>query len=175
MATPLSIQWLKEDRIATINNTRWLLLELPWHATNMFELNVDVYLKTVLDLGYKILIAHPERYPTVQQDYTLMEKWRKMGCYYQVNRTSFHDDPDPIVRDLAWKIMDDGYCDIIASDAHRHSGSRVNKLSDIHATIWSVYGEETAQRLMVDNPQRMLDGDDLVIAKPKRSEFEPIS
>jgi len=163
MATPLSLQWLKEDRIATINNTQWLLLELPWHSTNMFELDPDHYLKTVLDLGYKIMIAHPERYPTVQQNYGLMEKWRKMGCTFQVNRTSFYDDPDLIVREFAWKIMNDGYCDIIASDAHRHHGIRVNKLSDIYATISTLYGEKTAKRLMCDNPQRMIDGLDLEI------------
>lgn len=165
MATPLSLQWLKEDKIATINETKWLLLELPWHATNMFDVDADEVLKTVLEMGYKILIAHPERYPTVQQNYKLIERWRKMGCYFQVNRTSFTDDHDLIVRELAWKIMNDGYCDIIASDAHRHHGSRINKLSDIYATISTLYGEETAQRMMCDNPQRMIDGLDLIIHK----------
>jgi protein-tyrosine phosphatase len=161
MATPLSLEWLKEDRIPTINATKWLLLELPWHSTNMFELDPDLYLKTVLELGYKVMIAHPERYPTVQQEYALMEKWRQMGCCFQVNRTSFTDDHDLTVRELAWKILKDGYCDIIASDAHRHHGSRVNKLSDIYALIRSTYDEATAKRLMVDNPQRMIDGLDL--------------
>jgi protein-tyrosine phosphatase len=163
MATPLSLTWLKAGRVATINHTRWLLLELPWHASAMFTIDVDQYLNSVLEMGYKILLAHPERYPFVQEDCGLMEKWRKMGCAFQLNKSSFLEDTRPKDRDLAWKMLKEGYCDIIASDAHRSTGIRKNKLSDIYDQVALLYGEIIARRLMIDNPQRLLDGLDLEV------------
>ncbi len=161
MATPLSLSWLKEGRVATINHTKWVLVELPWHSSAMFSIDADQYLSSVMEMGYKVLLAHPERYPFVQKDFGLLEKWRKMGCVFQLNKSSFSEDQHSIERDLAWKMLKEGYCDIIATDAHRSTGIRINKLSDIYDQIALLYGEATARRLMVENPQRLLDGLDL--------------
>ncbi len=161
MATPLSLEWLKENRIASYNQTKWLLVEIPYLSDVQFEINVEDTFKTLLSMGYKILIAHPERYKQIQNDYSLMAVWRSIGCKFQINRTSLLDTAREVERNLSWKFIEDDYCDVIATDAHRTSVRNI-KLSDAYAMVEARFGSEKAKRLFNDNPQRLIDGLDLL-------------
>ncbi len=160
MATPLSIQWLKENKVASYNQTKWLLIEIPYLSDVHFELDVEAYFKTLIAMGYKILLAHPERYKQVQNNYENVAIWKSMGVKFEVNRTSLLEGARETERNLAWRIIEDGYCDVIASDAHRMIGRNI-KLSDAFALVEAKYGVEKAQLLFNDNPQRLIDGVDL--------------
>jgi len=161
MATPLSLQWLKENRIASLNQTKWLLIEIPYLSDVQFEIDVEDTFKTLISMGYKILIAHPERYKQIQNDYSKMAVWRSIGCHFSVNRTSLLDTAREIDRTLSWKFIEDDYCDVIATDAHRLTIRNIT-LSDAYAMVETRFGSERAKRLFIDNPQRLIDGIDLL-------------
>jgi len=161
MVTPLSLEWLKENRIATTNQTQWLLVEIPYLSNLQFELNVEETFKTLISMGYKILIAHPERYKQIQGDTTKLAEWKAIGCKFQINRTSLLEGAKEIERNLAWQMLDDGYCDVIATDAHRLTNRNIT-LSDAYALIEKKYGREKADLLFTYNPQRLIDGLDLL-------------
>lgn len=161
MVTPLSLEWLKENRIASYNQTKWLLVEIPYLSDVQFEIDVEATFKTLISMGYKILIAHPERYKQIQNDYRKMAVWRSIGCHFSVNRTSLLDTASEVERNLSWKFIEDDYCDVIATDAHRTSIRNI-KLSDAYAMVETRFGSEKAKRLFIDNPQRLIDGIDLL-------------
>jgi protein-tyrosine phosphatase len=161
MVTPLSLEWLKENRIASINQTQWLLVEIPYLSNVHFELDVEATFRTLISMGYKILIAHPERYREIQGNYANMAVWRSIGCKFQINRTSLLDTAREVERNLCWRFIEDDYCDVIATDAHRTSVRNI-KLSDAYAMIETRFGSSRAQRLFTDNPQRLIDGLDLL-------------
>lgn len=162
MLTPKAIKWLKEKRIATLNDSKWVLCEIPWNKNLQFEIDEDQALRSVLELGYKVIIAHPERYPQVHADYGKLDYWKSIGCFFQINSTSLLDPTREVNYRLAWRMMEDGYCDVIATDAHRHQGTRTNKLSSIYSIIQEKYGEQEAKRLMVDNPLRLIKNETLI-------------
>ncbi|KAF0226245.1 MAG: protein-tyrosine [Erysipelotrichaceae bacterium] len=161
MVTPLSLEWLKENRIASYNQTKWLLIEIPYLSDVQFEIDVEATFKTLISMGYKILIAHPERYKQIQNDYSKMAVWRSIGCHFSVNRTSLLDTAREVDRNLSWKFIEDDYCDVVATDAHRTSVRNIT-LSDAYAMVETRFGSERAKRLFIDNPQRLIDGLDLL-------------
>ena len=155
------LEWAKADRIVTLNHTNRILLEFPWHDE---DINFDPIpaVKNMLAFGYRIIIAHPERYPFIHKDYSYMQVLRDLGCNFQVNRTSlvFTDDRQ---YDFVWRIVEDGFADVIATDAHRPNSRRSITLQDAWDIIEKRYGIEEAQRLLIGNPQALIDGTELKI------------
>ena len=66
--------------------------------------------------GYEVIIAHPERYKSVQEDFSMLKRWRAMGCDFQVNRTSLILNEDKEQCALAWRMVEEGYCDAVGTD-----------------------------------------------------------
>jgi protein-tyrosine phosphatase len=162
MLTPLSLEWLRDHKAQTLNNTSWVLVEIPWNKNLLFDIDEDKALAKVKEMGYRVLIAHPERYPLIQNDYRRLAYWKSLGYDFQVNRSSLLDTKNEIIHDLAWRMLDDGYCDVIGTDAHKYTGMRVNKLKDIYDILAERYGASEANRLIHDNPQRLIDGVELI-------------
>lgn len=157
-----SIPWIDEHKIVTLNNTNRILAELPWHYGGKKTYSEDFYLKRLLDEGYKVIIAHPERYESVLNDFATLKRWREMGCDFQVNRTSLINGETHEKYQLAWRMVEEGYCDVVASDAHYAHGVRVNNIQDAYDEIAIKFGNEVAERLCVLNPERLITGEELI-------------
>jgi protein-tyrosine phosphatase len=89
-----------------------------------------------------------------------LAKWLSMGCLVQVTAGSltggFGRGPQRIARDL----LDWGWVNIIATDAH-NTTSRPPVMSKAFEFLSQNYGAETAQRLCVNNPQAVFEGNGL--------------
>ncbi|NBK97854.1 MAG: hypothetical protein EOM50_07515 [Erysipelotrichia bacterium] len=149
---------LEEGTFVTYNNNqKYMLIEFAW-TKNMYD-HPNVYLKKIIDKGYIPVIAHPERYEWVHDDYSLINRWRKMGCLMQVNRTSvFCLDKIEAANQIAKRMLDDDLVDLIASDAHRCYAPRLPKLSDVYRYIETHYGKEKAELYLVENPEKVIQG-----------------
>ena len=79
MLTPLALQWLHDKKAQTLNDTSWVLVEIPWNKNLQFNIDEDEALRKVAAMGYRVLIAHPERYPQVQNDYAKLAHWKSLG------------------------------------------------------------------------------------------------
>lgn len=78
-------EMLKSGEISSLNNTSYLLIELPLSGIYKDYKEIFSYL---ISKGYKVILAHPERYVTFQEDFEkIMELW-KMGVYFQCNLDS---------------------------------------------------------------------------------------
>lgn len=153
-----TIHRLDEGKFVTYNNNgKYMLIEFAW-TKNMYD-HPTVYIQKILNKGYIPVIAHPERYEWVHDDYSLIKKWRDMGCLMQVNRTSvFGLDKIQAANDTAVKMLNDDLVDIIASDAHCSYAPRLPKLSDIYRFIENNYGKEKAMLYLEINPKKIIEG-----------------
>jgi len=159
--SPLTIAWGKAGKLVSLNQTSRILLEFPWYEID-FNFDPLLAIKQMKELGYQIIVAHPERYPFIHKDYSYMKELRALGCHFQVNSTSLMY-PEDRNYELAWKIVEDGFVDVIASDAHRPHSKRSIILSGCHKLIMGKYGTEEANRLFIENPQALIDGGELKI------------
>jgi protein-tyrosine phosphatase len=115
----------------TINGRNYLLVEFPEYSIspNTSETLYDLRLS-----GMTPIITHPERNPILLKQPERMAEWLSTGALIERNWVHF-----------------------IATDAH-NLASRPPQMRTAYNTIAAKYGEETAQRLCVDNPRCAFEG-----------------
>ena len=145
---------LSEGRVMTLADSEYVLCEFDHMADYDHIRNL---LQDCILSGYYPVIAHPERYHIFQKDYTYLSDFRQMGCMLQLNAGSILGLEGFHIKRLCKRILDEGLADIVASDSH-DTKSRGNRLGDCREKVRKKYGEETAERLFIRNPGRILRG-----------------
>ena len=68
---------LQEGKLLTLNHSRYPLIEFEFMSDGIPETEI---LRSVLQAGYRPLVAHPERYVYAQENPELINTWVRMGC-----------------------------------------------------------------------------------------------
>lgn len=94
---------------------RFLLVE-----TNMFSepLDLDDFIFQSGLSGYKLVLAHPERYQYLAGNFQRIEELRDKGVAMQVNMLSYLGYYSPDARKMARQLTDLGMVDFLGSDCH---------------------------------------------------------
>lgn len=97
---------LTANKISSINNTKYLLIELP--MSGHFE-NYRLIFRELIKLGYHVILAHPERYRSFQNDFEKLEDLRSAGILFQSNLGSilgqYGNSAKKVVKKLAKNKM----------------------------------------------------------------------
>ncbi|MEG0513356.1 MAG: CpsB/CapC family capsule biosynthesis tyrosine phosphatase [Clostridia bacterium] len=73
----------------------------------------------LIQSGYHVIIAHPERYPFIQSHPEMAAEMRRYGCEMQLDALSYLARPWDTQRKTFLKLLKNGWADYIASDAHK--------------------------------------------------------
>ena len=103
-------------RQCVIEGTNRLLLELPEQALMP---NWDSILIELREANIRPVIAHPERYRYIQNDTDRAALIRSYGCEMQIDARALTLMPFSTEGRCARRLLREGLCDFIASDAHR--------------------------------------------------------
>ena len=113
------VERLVAGELLTLNQTRYLLLELPLSGS------WPSYLEAVVDdlqaRGYRPILAHAERYPDVQRNPRLVEPLVARGVPVQLNADSLGERSERGARPAAEYLLAHRLAHLIASDAHSDS------------------------------------------------------
>ena len=93
-----------------------MLLELPEGALMP---NWASILMDLTEAGLHPVIAHPERYRYIQNDIDCAAQIRSYGCDLQIDARALVGLPLTAEQRCAQRLLREGLCDHIASDAHR--------------------------------------------------------
>ena len=101
--------------------------------------------------GWVPVVAHPERLPYLADDIELMHDLVERGALLQITAMGITGGFGRLVRDCCRLMIEESLVHLVASDAHdpRH---RPPVLSEAYRAIAEEWGEETARRLVVENP-----------------------
>lgn len=111
-----TVMALVEQRDILTFGDNYMLFEMSYvqplhHLEEMlFEIKVA---------GYKPVLAHPERYVYMHDDFSKYERLKERGVLFQVNIPSFGGYYSKPIQKVAKKIADAGLIDFIGSDAHK--------------------------------------------------------
>lgn len=108
-------QLIASEKILTINNGDYLLTEFKFDEEPEF---VGIMTDKLIDMKIKPIIAHPERYEFVKEYPDFLLTLAQKGCLFQVNKGSFLSRYGKRSSVLAFDMLNQGLCDVIASDAH---------------------------------------------------------
>jgi tyrosine-protein phosphatase YwqE len=108
-----------------------VLVELP------FFNEPQQFLKAVFDLtvaGYKVVLAHVERYTYWYHDFENYEKLKDREVLFQMNITSLFNDSNSHLRKICEKLIDADMINVLGSDAHnmQHIDKIKNVLHNKH-------------------------------------------
>ena len=140
---PLQMGW-------EVNHTKLMELGLEWadrlHFDGSDEFLLELssrctkddfpeYERTIYELqglGYRVIVAHPERYRAVQKDPSLAERLVDLGCELQASADFVAGGRLGREKRPAKKLLQRGLYSYVASDAHRpsHYGYLARALRD---------------------------------------------
>jgi len=92
-----------------------VLFELPFISEPNMLLQVVFQMQT---MGYRPVLAHPERYAFWYNDFTKYERLKERGVLFQLNMTALSGTYGPQAKQIAEKLIDAGHYDLIGSDCH---------------------------------------------------------
>lgn len=94
---------------------KYILVEISYYSpppnlkSLIFNLQCD---------GYKVILAHPERYSYWFNDFGKYEDLKERGVFFQLNTVSLAGYYPSPVKKFAEKLIDKGMIDFIGSDMH---------------------------------------------------------
>lgn len=107
---------IKEGQIHTLNNTRYILVELPFHneIVNLEDIIYELKIKGLIPI-----IAHPERYSYFQNNYKEVDRLREEGFLFQGNYASILGYYGKESQKLLKYMLKKQYIDYLGTDIHR--------------------------------------------------------
>ena len=143
------LEYYEEGAIGTINDSRYMLIELPMREFDVNNVIDNLYELTLK--GIVPIIAHPERYMPFIKKPSLINDFIKEGYLFQLNTGSIVGDFGKEVKKLALNYLGNGVYYICGSDAHS-DGKRNTHTSEDCLEILSNYKDE-----FIKNGQLILD------------------
>lgn len=111
---------IEDDKINNLITIKdmFILIEFSFISVHprLFEILFELQTR-----GYKIIIAHPERYLYLKQDSEKLDKLKKIGCYFQINLLSITGFYGKEVLSFSKKLIKNNFIDFCGSDIHNFS------------------------------------------------------
>jgi tyrosine-protein phosphatase YwqE len=141
------------ERVVPYGTSRWLLVETPYPGLppDLFAL-----LARIRRAGFKVLLAHVERFPYLVDNDALLERLLDAGHLFQVNLGSLAGAYSRAQQKGAEKLLARGLAAVLAGDCHRAADVDFNIVAGRTAAR-KLVDEQTLRRLTVDAPRAILD------------------
>lgn len=165
------IEFIKENKAATIGNSKYVLFELPMNNKPM---NLKETIYKLQDAGYVPIIAHPERYAYIQENPNLLVDLIEMGALFQANYGSIIGVYGNKAKEAVKKLLKNNMIHFLGTDVHRPN-SIYAKMPLILTELKKVISEDTFKKLSLENAQKVLDNQDIDIETPKKIKINFLS
>lgn len=138
-------------KISTMAGGQYLLVELP--LSGEFPGYEDI-LDELSRIGYKIILAHPERYNIAQDDYKVLHNLHDMGILFQCNVGSIIGQYGKEAKKLIQKIAKDKMIFSLGTDIHRCRGE--GYIDAATKKLSKYYDERELKQILVTNPKKIM-------------------
>ena len=140
-------------RAVPYGTSKWLLVECPYGGPPVDLMGL---LFRIRRQGYRVLLAHLERFPYVCDDVRAVEALLNAGHLIQVNLGSIAGVYTRAHQKAAERLVKDGHASVLAGDCHRAIDVEHNIVRGLKAAR-KLVGDDVVHRLTVTNPQAILD------------------
>lgn len=164
---------VKENKIATLNNSRYLLFELPMNSKPKY---LEKIIYNVLDLKLVPIIAHPERYIYVQQDPNMLIELINKGVLFQSNFGSVVGVYGKSAKNTVEKLLKSDMIHFLGTDTHKQN-TIYPIINEILNKLEKTIGRSKIEELTETNPRLVLENKRMEVKEPKeikKSFFEKI-
>ena len=153
---------LREGKLLTLNGSRYLLIEFAFREDPLY---MDRLVHAILEDGVIPIVAHPERYVHLQDIPDILYDWVSDGIGVQINKGSLFGKFGRHAQQLAMALLWNDLVTCVASDAHG-AEMRTTDLADAQDFLTMEFSGELAERLLTENPRRILSDEPLLQGRP---------
>ncbi|MBO6233061.1 MAG: hypothetical protein J6N78_03260, partial [Clostridia bacterium] len=161
------IKLLENAKASTLNNTSYVLFELPLNAEplNLYDVIYEMQ-------QYKIvpILAHPERYSFMRKEPELLYDLAQKGVLFQSNFGSIIGQYGNAAKIFVKKMFENNYVHFLGTDVHRQN-TIYKRIPECLMEIESIVGEEKLKELTQINPALALANKRIDIDTPRKIEL----
>ena len=161
------IKLLEEGKASTINDTSYVLFEMPLNAEpmNLYDIIYEM-------MQYKLvpILAHPERYSFVQKEPELIYDLIEKGVLMQANFGSILGIYGEKAQIIVKKFFESNMIHFLGTDVHRQN-SIYPKVPEALAQITKIIGVQKVDELTKINPRLVLHNKKIEIDTPQKVEL----
>lgn len=149
---------LQKGTISSINNSKYVLMELPlcntYHNLNeiIFQLRCE---------GYIPIIAHPERYLSIQSNPASITHLLEHGALLQSNIGSVTGFYGKRAQKTVKYLLKNHYVQFMSSDVHHEAYCTYNLLPKATKKIKRYTNKQYAEDILVNNAKKVLNNEDI--------------
>lgn len=143
---------LKENKISSLNNTKYLLIELPMSGKK--ENYIDIFQELIND-GYQVVLAHPERYHSFHEDFDKIYELEEIGVLFQCNVTSIIGEYGKSAKKTMKRMLKENLVYMLGTDIHREKDYRF--LEKSKKKIKKYTTKEQFIKIFVGNAKKLIE------------------
>ena len=154
---------LIEGKASTINNSCYVLFEMPLNAEpmNMYDVIYSLQENKLIPI-----LAHPERYSFIQKEPELVYDLIDKGVLMQANYGSILGQYGEKAKIIVEKFLENNMIHFLGSDVHRQN-SIYKKIPQALNIIEEIIGKAKLQQLTTINPKLALENKKIDIDEPE--------
>ena len=160
------IKEIDELDFYTLNNSRYILIELP--PTN-FPKDLCNIVYELKEKNYIPVFAHVERYREVQEKPELIYEVINAGAIIQVNSHSILGKSGKELQKVCNTLLNRNMVHVVGTDAHS-SKRRTPIFLDAYKYVSEKYSKEMADDLFIKNNNAIINNEALNLPKPYKEE-----
>ena len=147
-----SIEDLTENKYLEMNDSSYVLVEFKPGDPAKLLIN---QLNNIIRAGNKVILAHPERYECLIEDFSLVKQIIDMGVLIQINTNSVISKSNSKVYKFVRQMLKNKYVHFIASDMH-DSKVRTPNFKECIECLLKITDKEYIEELLYKNANKYL-------------------
>lgn len=147
------LEFLQENKVLTLGKSKYVLFELPFHGE---VLNLKQIIANLNHIGYVPVLAHPERYEFIFNDYKKVIPLIEEGALLQINLASILGYYGTKPQKCVEKLLKNNLVHFIGSDSH-DSKSIYENYDKAIKKISKKISKEKLNEILIENPNKVLN------------------
>lgn len=153
---------LEKEKSTTLNQSQYVLFELPLNAEAM---NLIEVIYQILESRRIPILAHPERYPFIQKDPNKLLPLIEEGVLIQSNYGSILGQYGKESKKTIKQMLEHNMVHFLGSDVHRPN-TIYPKINQARNEIEKIIGKEKLEEITTYNPQQIIESNEIEIETP---------
>lgn len=145
------LELIEAGKVSLIS--KYLLVELP--LSGEYPNYRDILLELIQN-GYKVVLAHPERYASFQEDFSRILELSEMGVLMQCNLGSLVGKYGKKAEKTLKKMIKERLVFMFGTDSHREPKS--GYFSGIMKKLAKYYSDDELEQVLTKNSTKILKG-----------------
>ena len=143
---------IEENKICTLNNTEYVLVELP--MSGVYSDYQDI-INNLLNEGCKVILAHPERYDSFQKDYSKIDELLELGVLFQCNMASIIGRYGIKAKKVMKQMLKDKKITFLGTDIHNRKED-YTFIEKSKKKMLKYISEDYLEDMLINNPKLII-------------------